>query len=295
MLKPHFFAFAIVHWLLVAFLPGLSQFAIGQEQATQGSAFDAISIAKQILDEASHEDLKSKLADDSVPYAAAVISALTQDLPANDRDETYRRIPWIWRIAIKAAKQNQPAQLRELLLLCLPSEEQSLTDWQAVVLGGGLINGLSQLGRTPADEIAKLLDSPNNPQDTRGRWERTIKLAAEMANNSQVPSGTRYDALRVLGAADWRQFGDVLKRYLEPGTDDELQMGAANALADLTEPAATKTLVRALPGLTEDNRNLAISILAARSPQKKFLRDAVIANEVPRIWLTSEQLKQLED
>jgi hypothetical protein len=116
-----------------------------------------------------------------------------------------------------------------------------------------------------------------------------------MANNSQVPSGTRYDALRVLGAADWRQFGDVLKRYLEPGTDDELQMGAANALADLTEPAATKTLVRALPGLTEDNRNLAISILAARSPQKKFLRDAVIANEVPRIWLTSEQLKQLED
>jgi len=295
MLKPHFFAFAIVHWLLVAFLPGLSQFATGQEQATQGSAFDAISIAKQILDEASHDDLKSKLADDSVPYAAAVITALTQDLPVNDRDETYRRIPWIWRIAIKAAKQNQPAQLRELLLLCLPSEEQSLTDWQAVVLGGGLINGLSQLGRTPADEIAKLLDSPNNPQDTRGRWERTIKLAAEMANNSQVPSGTRYDALRVLGAADWRQFGDVLKRYLEPGTDDELQMGAANALADLTEPAATKTLVRALPGLTEDNRNLAISILAARSPQKKFLRDAVIANEVPRIWLTSEQLKQLED
>ena len=295
MLKPQIFAFAIVHWLLVAFLPGLSQFATGQEQATQGSAFDAISIARQILDEASHEDLKSKLADDSVPHAAAVITALTQDLPVNDRDETYRRIPWIWRIAIKAAKQNQPAQLRELLLLCLPSEEQSLTDWQAVVLGGGLINGLSQLGRTPADEIAKLLDSPNNPQDTRGRWERTIKLAAEMANNSQVPSGTRYDALRVLGAADWRQFGDVLKRYLEPGTDDELQMGAANALADLTEPAATKTLVRALPGLTEDNRNLAISILAARSPQKKFLRDAVIANEVPRIWLTSEQLKQLED
>jgi hypothetical protein len=295
MLKPQIFAFAIVHWLLVAFLPGLSQFATGQEQSTQGSAFDAISIARQILDEASHEDLKSKLADDSVPYAAAVITALTQDLPANDRDETYRRIPWIWRIAIKAAKQNQPAQLRELLLLCLPSEEQSLTDWQAVVLGGGLINGLSQLGRTPADEIAELLDSPNNPQDTRGRWERTIKLAAEMANNSQVPSGTRYDALRVLGAADWRQFGDVLKRYLEPGTDDELQMGAANALADLTEPAATKTLVRALPGLTEDNRNLAISILAARSPQKKFLRDAVIANEVPRIWLTSEQLKQLED
>ena len=295
MLKPHFFAFAIVHWLLVAFLPGLSQFATGQEQSTQGSAFDAISIARQIVDEASHDDLKSKLADDSVPHAAAVITALTQDLPVNDRDETYRRIPWIWRIAIKAAKQNQPAQLRELLLLCLPSEEQSLTDWQAVVLGGGLINGLSQLGRTPADEIAKLLDSPNNPQDTRGRWERTIKLAAEMANNSQVPSGTRYDALRVLGAADWRQFGDVLKRYLEPGTDDELQMGAANALADLTEPAATKTLVRALPGLTEDNRNLAISILAARSPQKKFLRDAVIANEVPRIWLTSEQLKQLED
>lgn len=295
MLKPQIFAFAIVHWLLVAFLPGLSQFATGQEQATQGSAFDAISIARQIVDEASHDDLKSKLADDSVPHAAAVITALTQDLPVNDRDETYRRIPWIWRIAIKAAKQNQPAQLRELLLLCLPSEEQSLTDWQAVVLGGGLINGLSQLGRTPADEIAKLLDSPNNPQDTRGRWERTIKLAAEMANNSQVPSGTRYDALRVLGAADWRQFGDVLKRYLEPGTDDELQMGAANALADLTEPAATKTLVRALPGLTEDNRNLAISILAARSPQKKFLRDAVIANEVPRIWLTSEQLKQLED
>lgn len=263
--------------------------------SAQTPAFDATAVARQILDESSHDDLKSKLADDSVNHAAAVITALTKDLLENNRDEAYRRIPWIWRIAINATKQNKLEQQAELLLLSLPAPDQTLADWQAVVLGGGLINGLSQLGITPSERLDKLLDSSASPRENRLRWEQTLKAAIELANNPQVPGGTRYDALRILGAADWRQAVPVLSRYLEPGTDEELQMGAANALADLTEPAATKTLVRALPGLTEDNRNLAISVLAARSPQKKFLRDAVIANEVPRIWLTPEQLKQLED
>jgi hypothetical protein len=263
--------------------------------SAQAPAFDATQVARQILDEANHDDLKSKLADDSLPHAAAVITALTRDLPANDRAEAYRRIPWIWRIAINCTKQNKREQQRELLLLSLPDPGQPLRDWQAVVLGGGLINGLSQLGLTPSEQIEALLESSGTPKEIRSRWEQTLKLAAEMADNTEVPSGTRYDALRILGAADWQLYGPVLRRYLESGGDEELQMGAANATADLTEPAATKTLVRALPGLTEDNRNLALSILAARSPQKKFLRDAVTANEVPRVWLTAEQLKQLND
>lgn len=260
----------------------------------QQPTFDPLATARQILDDSNHDDLKSKLADDSLPHAAAVIAALAKDLPAGDRAEEYRRIPWIWRIAINATKRNDLNQQRQLLQLALPESDQALADWRAVVLGGGLINGLSQAGIAPRERIEELLAGSDTPREIAARWQRTVQLAAEIATQPQVPGGTRYDALRILGAANWSVGGAVLSRYLQPEADEELQMGAATAAADLTEPEATQTLLRQLSGLTPDNRNLAIEILASRTPQRKLLREAILASKVPRNWLTPEQLKQLE-
>lgn len=267
---------------------------LGSTGYSQSENFDPSKAAKQILDESNHDDLRASIANESLAQAPLVIKAMTADLKLDDRDEQYRRIPWIWRLAINATKQQRIEVQRDLLLLSLPAADQPLTDWQAVVLGGGLINGLSQLGTSPADRIAELLRASESDKDSQQRWKRTLELATKMAADADTPSGTRYDALRILGAGDWDSHEKTISRYLVPGTDEELQMGAANAAADLSSPEATKTLLKALAGLSEDNRNLALSVLVSREPQRDRVRLALQSHELTKEWLTAEQLKQLD-
>lgn len=255
--------------------------------------FDHRKAAAEILKDSSHDDLRAKIADDSLPYAANVIAAMTADLP-KELDEEYRRIPWIWRLAINATKQGNAEQQRELLLLSLPAKDAPLAHWQAVVLGGGLINGLSQRGENPAEQIQKLLKESAESAVNQQRFARTIELAVKMIDDQSVPSGTRYDALRILGASDWDAHAKQLVRYLASDVDEELQMGAVSATADLANEAATKTLIQSLAKLSTDNRNLALEMLLSRQPQRGRLKKSVSENTVPRQWLSAEQLEQLD-
>lgn len=255
--------------------------------------FDHRQAAAEILKDSNHDDLRAKFADDSLPHAAQVIAAMTADLP-KERDEEYRRIPWIWRLAINATKQGDADQQRQLLLLSLPADEKPLAHWQAVVLGGGLINGLSQRGENPAEQIQKLLKSSSQPGENEQRFARIVQLAVKMVDDESVPSGTRYDALRILGAADWKTHAEQLTRYLAPGIDEELQMGAVSATADIPQAEATQTLLRALPKLSTDNRNLALEMLLSRQPQRDLLKKSVSDKTIPRVWLTADQLQQLD-
>lgn len=255
--------------------------------------FDHRQAATEILKDSNHDDLRAKFADDSLPHAAKVIAVMTTDLP-KDPDEEYRRIPWIWRIAINATKQGNTDQQRQLLLLSLPTQEKPLAHWQAVVLGGGLINGLSQRGENPAEQIQKLLKASAESSENQQRFARAVELAVKMADDQSVPNGTRYDAIRILGAADWKAHSEQLVRYLAPNVDEELQMGAVSATADLADEAATKTLIQSLAKISPDNRNLAIEMLLSRQPQRGRLKKSVSDKTIPRQWLTAEQLQQLE-
>ena len=60
-----------------------------------------------------------------------------------------------------------------------------------------------------------------------------------MADDDKVPSGTRYDALRVLGVEPWEKRGAQLVRYLG-NKNAELQMGAVSGLGDVHSPEAAK-------------------------------------------------------
>ena len=59
-------------------------------------------VSRQILDDAQPAAMRRELAEQSADQAAAVIAAMVADLPAGDEQEEYRRIPWIWRVAIAA-------------------------------------------------------------------------------------------------------------------------------------------------------------------------------------------------
>jgi hypothetical protein len=266
---------------------------LADDSPAQEPTFDHRKAAEEILKDSNHDDVRSKVADESLPHAARVIAAMTENLP-NNLEEEYRRIPWIWRLAINATKQGNAEQQRALLMLSLPERDKPLAHWQAVVLGGGLINGLSQLGENPTEQIQKLLMANAGSGEDQQRFARTIELAVKMVDDQSVPSGTRYDALRILGASDWNSHAEQLVRYLASDTDEELQMGAVSATADLANEAATKTLIQSLAKISPDNRNLALEMLLSRQPQRGLLKKSVSDSTIPRQWLTAEQLKQLD-
>lgn len=185
------------------------------------------------------------------------LSALLAGLQPGTPQE-YERIPGIWQVAIAAGRGNDPGEIRAMLEVALPRENEPLRHWQAVVLGGGLINGLTQAEVWPRERLRELI---GGDAALAARLARAIELAADMARDSAVPSGTRYDALRMLGISSWEAHGADLRAHLGPDADPELQMGAVSGLGDLADPRAWDALRAALGGLTAENRALAEAAL----------------------------------
>lgn len=250
---------------------------------------DPQSAAARILDDSVDAAEREALITKFLHEAPALIRAMTSDLEPGTREE-YRRIPWIWRVAIAAGKQNETRILQELLELTVPRDEAPLSDWRAVVIGGGLINGISQLDKWPAERLQEVLgDSP----ELRTRWNRSLELAAEMADSTAVPTGTRYDALRMVALRGWKDCGDQLSRYLVEGTNDELQMGAVSGSVDVDHPAATRALIDGLSCFSAHNRRLAIDGLLRGVGRIDALLSGLESGKIRSDWLSEVQQKRV--
>jgi HEAT repeat protein len=118
-----------------------------------------------------------------------------------------------------------------------------------------------------------------------------IKLAAAMADDESVRSGTRYDALRILGADEYDRSGEQLKKYL---TDDdaELQMGAIGGLSDMESPAAAEAILSFFSKYNDENRKLAIDAMLRSDARRAMLKRAVDSGQVPPSALTAEHADQ---
>ena len=229
--------------------------------------------AAAILDESkSQKEREAIVKERSVP-SSDLIAAMTRDLAPGTKEE-YARIPWIWRVAIDAARRNDPDEIRRILEVSLPTPDGKLDDWRAVVIGGGLINGITQAGDWPGPRIESAL-KPDAVLSAR--YERALELASAMADDAKVPPGTRYDALRMLGATSWDRRGAQLLRYLAKGTHPELQMGAVSGLGDMRDHAGdvAKALLDVLGDLNPANRALALQALVRDETRAQRLLDAV--------------------
>jgi hypothetical protein len=247
-------------------------------------------IAAALLDEATDQKARETLARDASPRAMAIVQALLVGLPDRDDAEEYRRIPWIWRVAVAAGRARDEASLEALMDGSMPKGDDRLRDWQAVVLGGGVVMGLSQAGASPRDVIAPWLAGD---AARAARWSRTLDLAERMADDPAVRNGTRYDALRMLAVLPFDRAGARLTRYLSRDVDPELQMGAIGGLSDLHDPRAAEALVEHMPQYTERNRGLAIAALLKTEAGRARLKAAIAAGRVQDAWLTPEQRAKL--
>jgi hypothetical protein len=248
--------------------------------------------ATAVLDESKPAKEREALARDRSVPSSDLVAAMTRDLIPGTKEE-YARIPWIWRVAIDAAKRNDVDEIRRILEVSLPAPNGRLDDWRAVVIGGGLINGITQAGDWPGPRIETAL---KRDAVLSLRYERALDLASAMADDPKVPTGTRYDALRMLGATTWDRRSAQLLRYLKKETHPELQMGAVSGLGDLRDHSSdvAKALIEVLGDLDATNRSLALQALTRDEARAQRLLDAIAADRVKAVGLgekTTEALK----
>lgn len=223
---------------------------------------DVNSIAQQILNDKLSDKDRQKAIEDNLSLAPELLVAMTKDMP-DDLKEEYRRIPWIWRVAIAAAKKNDFPVVQRIMDLAMPKPGDKLRDWQAVVIGGGVINGHGLVDLWPHEQMKKLIDTPERQM----RWQWVLKESHVMAHNEKVHTGTRYDALRIIALDKPELAIPNLKKYLSAGGNDEMQMGAVSGLIDVPTAEAEELIGQAFSHLKGENRELAL-IGMMRSPQR---------------------------
>jgi putative heme-binding domain-containing protein len=260
----------------------------GKDRKEGKEPTDAAAVAKLILDDSQPAERRNKLIADNKHQSAELIAAMASDI--KDSKEEYRRIPWIWRVAIAAGKRNDEKEIRAILDVSLPKE--TLTDWQAVVIGGGIINGISQLNKWPGERLSEILAED---RVLNRAWNNAIKQSFTMADNKKVPMGTRYDALRILALADRDAAIAGLSKYIGKGVNAELQMGAVSGLVDVHAPKSGDVLLKCLPDLTKENRNLAIDGLMRTPGRTKGLLNGLKNGDVKVEWLSESQRKALRE
>jgi hypothetical protein len=268
-------------------LHGVSPRAHGQAPSSQA---EALALAREILDDSRPEADRKRIIADNPQLSLPLLKALVADMPVGDSKEEYRRIPWIWRVTVAAGKRNQVNDLRPIVDFCVPQMKQPLLDWQAVVLGGGVINGIGLSGGWPDEQIRAIVGG--NPELTQ-RWKQLLKLAAVMADNPKVFKGTRYDALRILGLDSWNHRGAQLFRYLVKGVDDELQQGAIGGLSDMRSPCVAPALLSGFTHYEPENRGFVLRALLRDRDRIFVLLEAIQAGTVKAADLGSERLTLL--
>ncbi len=263
-------------------LPGGVPLAKGNARTAKrdkGEEKSPSEIAAFLLDDSKPASERDLLIAASLDKASELIPLMTAGLPGDQGSkEEYRRIPWIWRVAIAVGKSGDDAKIRKMLAASLPMADAPLTHWQAVVIGGGLINGITLAGRWPDEVISSVL---NGDADLKRSWERVLELSTTMVDDESVPTGTRYDALRIIALKEWPHVKPLFEKYLAAGIHDELQMGAVSGLCDVRNDIdVVDLLVEAFDHLSEGNAKLAIEGLVRNDQRIARLKELHSAGKV---------------
>lgn len=288
-------AISIVGFLAIAFQ--IASFDLrcmihAQESNSAITSDEEQRIAKQLLLE-KQESVVEKLIAQHHPNAPQLIRVWIQQLkqleePQAAKTREYELIPMIWRLSIAAIRNSETREkvLHELLDLSLavPSQDPNSTsanwaDWQAVILGGAVINGLGLEGQWPKQFLERtLVQKP----ELAGRWQATLNSAQRMAVNESTPTGTRYDAIRVLAMLPADQAIERIKPFLGKGINEELQMGAVSGLSDIEHPSVSSLLLNAFSDLVPANQLLAKEAMQRTTDRKRSweIYQADIAGEL---------------
>lgn len=244
-------------------------------------------VAQKLLDESIPAGARKKLIADYPDQFDEIARALVHDLKPGTPEENIR-IPWIWRVTVAAAKRNNADDIRKLLDLGLPVEGGLMTQWQSVVIGGAVITGIGLVQPWPKVRIEQVI---GDDKSMKRRWELCIELSADMAEDENIIVPTRYDALRIIAMGSWDKRGGQLFKYLVPGTNDELMMGAISGFGDMDTPPAALALLSGIEHYNKVNKHFALNALLRGSYRMNLLLDAVENGRVTKDDLGAEKIQ----
>lgn len=185
--------------------------------------------------------------------------------------EERQKIPTAWEISLAAGRRNSQREILALLDLCMPHDDEPLAIWQAVVLGGGLINGLSQVEIWPDERIHEILKA--HPR-LIARWNRSLDQAVPMADNTDIDPGFRYDAIRMTALRPFTDSRTQLLRYVEQDNHRDLRQGAISGLSDVKDTVAVTALLAACKDADSELRDLAVrGVLRTDEGAKRLLSE----------------------
>jgi len=265
-------------------------FVLAMTATLQAADSDPVAIGRQLVDESQSSEVRLALIEKHPALAAEILKAMGAETKVGTPQE-YERIPWIWRVAVASGKRNDGPEMLEILQTTLPLAGEPLRDWQAVVIGGGVINGIGVAGMAPRERVEELLKSD---AETFTRYQRCLKQAAVMAEDVRVREGTRYDALRIIAMQPWEICGPQLSSYLKKGVSEELQAGAISGSLDVPDLKAFEAVLGGVSYYPPANRELALDG-AIRTPlgQKAILL-ALLKGQVTSEMLGPERQKRLQ-
>ena len=284
---------------LTALVLGLGLIGCGQGE-TEGDAAEqpaqvtptVDSLAGVLLDTTRSQEGREALISDHPDKAVALVKAMTDDITPGTEEE-YSRIPWIWRVSIALGERNNADEIRRLLEVSLPGSDEPLLEWQSVVVGGGIINGISRHGGWPKRRVENII---GDDQELMDRWSRANDLASKMADNEEVAYPYRYDALRMIAMNPWKESSDQLIKYLSGDFDAQLQMGSISGLSDMRSSNVPQVLVEHFGAISTDrNRELALDALMRTTDRRMALVDAVEGGTISEDVLGEDRIKQLQN
>lgn len=188
-----------------------------------------------------------------------------------DGTDEYQEIPAIFHTTLAAGGRNDADEITAILRFVVPLSSEPLQDWETVALTG-VVKGISESDVWPKKRLASVL---SEDQKLQRRWNRTLELAFEKAEDTNVRSGTRYDAIRLLALSQWEAAKPVLSKYIQPNSQIDLIHGSIDGLADSPHPEAAVILCMAYNELPERLKGFAQRGLLRVDGNKQYLLTAI--------------------
>ncbi len=262
---------------------------IAKTPSTEPEPSSVLELADLILSKSKIDRQQIEEIESHPELHADLLKILTTDIKPGTQQES-SRIPLLWRISLQAGKSNNPNQILRVLDAALPIQSQPLSNWQVVVIGGGVIAGLCEQDLNPKERIEEIVKTD---QFLLKRWQNALQKAVQKADDSRVSNGTRYDAIQIAALDQWENCEELLKRFCAKDIDLELQQAAVRGLSYVKEEAATKYLVSQLQELSLRNQKIAVDCLTQSTAKSNLLLDQIKTKRGILKQLTSPQKKRI--
>ncbi|HWF18496.1 MAG TPA: PVC-type heme-binding CxxCH protein, partial [Verrucomicrobiae bacterium] len=181
-------------------------------------------------------------------------------------------------VALVGAK-HQPDEVSGVMSFIQKVSDPALSFSLIRGLGDGLKRGDSSLEKVvPASVL-----------------ESTFAKAVQMTAEATTGEATRTEAIQLLAFSDYKQAGATLTALLKPGTSEDTQLAAIDALGHFSDAEIPTELTQHWKGFSPRVKSRAVSVLLSRPERALVLLQAVASGIVLPNDLTTPQSRFLRN